>query len=234
MPFPAAMPMPWLYNTLWEAQNEGGSFAYEATVYKSAWCPCGNTPGQPNNINCAACGGFGILYPLPPFSALVMVSDITQNLDLMQYGLMEDGDLFVSPQPGSVHFDNFDLLLLPWTIGVPTYSQTIVRGSGVADTSYYRVLNVTGAFTVNTATGATTEYVPNRDFTYSGKTITWLATGSQPSAGTLYSIRYDAQFEWVAYNPPQPRVAFGQDLGQKAIFRKRHILLPTAPPLLQG
>ncbi len=235
MNFPIASPIPWLYQTLWQAQDEGGSFAYKATVYKASLCPCGNTPTDPNNINCAACGGYGILYPLSAIEALVLISDITQNLDLVQYGLMEDGDLVVSPAPGNIHFDNFDLLMLPWTIGTPTFSEILVRGSGTTDAATYRVLNITGAWTVNVTTGASTEYVPNRDFTYDGKVITWISGRAQPAAGVQYSIRYDAQFEWVSYNPPEPRVAWGQDLGQKAVFRKRHILLPNAPTeLLRG
>lgn len=229
-----ASPIPWLTNVLWQSQDAQGSFAYTATVYKAALCPCRSTPTGSQNQNCLACGGNGILYPVPPEQITVLVSDITQNLDLMQYGLMEDGDLVVSPQPGSIHFDNFDLLMLPWSIGVPTYSQVIVRGAGATDTADYRVLNVTGAWTVEPTTGTNQEYKPGFDFTFDSKTITWLSTGNAPTDGQLYSIRYDAQFEWVAYNPPSPRVAFGQDLGQKAVFRKRHILLPNAPTLIAG
>ncbi len=234
MQYAPASPIPWLYATLWQSQDAQGSFAYQATVYKAAFCPCGTKPGNPPNINCAACGGTGILYPTSPEQVPVLVSDINQNLDLMQYGLMEDGDMVISPQPGTIHFDSFDLLMLPWSIGVPTFSQTVTRGTGATDTAFYRILNVTGAWTVNIQTGTHQEYRPDQDFTYSGKTITWLATGSQPPAGAIYSIRFDAQFEWVTFNPPQPRVAWGQDLGQKAVFRKRHVLLPNAPPLNAG
>lgn len=231
MNFTPVAPIPWLYDTLWTSQDAGGQFAYTAAVYKSAFCPCGNTPTSPSNINCEACGGYGILYPEPAFQALVLVSGIEQNLDLVQYGLMEDGDLVVSPKPGSIHFDSFDLLILPWSIGTPTYSEVLARSaSGATDTATYRLLNVSGAWTVDSTTGQITSYVPNTDFTYDGKTITWV--GNQPTAGGQYSLRYDAQFEWVSFNPASPRVAFGQDLGQKAVFRKRHILLPNAPTLL--
>ncbi|MCL6442459.1 MAG: hypothetical protein K6T83_03170 [Alicyclobacillus sp.] len=234
MNFSPVSPIPWLFDTLWNSQDAQGPFAYEATVYKASFCPCGNTPNSPNNINCAACGGYGILYPVPPEQIPVLISDVNQNLNLLQYGLAEDGDMIVSPQPGTIHFDNFDLLILPWSIGVPTFSQVLSRGSGPTDTAYYRILNVTAAWTVDPVKGTAQKYLPGTDFTYEGKEITWLDTGNAPNEGQLYSIRYDAQFEWVAYNPPQPRVAFGQDLGQKAVFRKRHILLPNAPLLLQG
>lgn len=240
MNFSPIQPVPWLFNQLWESQDAQGPFAYKAVVYKAALCPCRSTPTGSQSQNCQACGGNGVLYPTPPENVPVLVSDITQNLDLMQYGLMEDGDLVVSPEPGSIHFDNFDLILLPWSIGVPTYSEVIVKGNTDTDATSYRILNVTAAWTVDPSAGTSQAYKPGFDFTYDafesttppGKSITWLSTGNAPSDGQLYSIRYDAQFEWVAYNPPQPRVAFGVDLGQKAVFRKRHILLPNAPSLI--
>lgn len=224
-------PIPWLYQTLWQSQDQGG-FGYEVTVWKATNCPCGNSPQSPGNINCAACGGLGILYPEKPLKVMALVSNIDQNLDLVQYGLMEYGDLVLSPMPGSIHLDDFDLVILPWSIGTPTYSQTLMRSTtGDTDTADYRMMNVSGAWTVDPVTGTTTKYVPGQDFTYQGRTITWV--GNQPQLGQLYSIRYDAQFEWVAFNPPTPRVAFGQDLGQRAILRKRHIMLPNVPSLLE-
>jgi len=228
---PIVAPIPWLYNQLWQAQDQGG-FAYEVTVYKSASCPCGNTPESPNNINCAACGGFGVLYPNAPVFVLALVSNIDQNLDLVQYGLMEYGDMVLSPMPGAIHLDDYDLVMLPWPIGVPTYSQVLTRGSGTTDNADYNIAVAEAAWTVDPNTGIATEYNPPTDFTYSGKTITWV--GNTPITGDVYSIRYGAQFEWVAFNPPSPRLAFGQDLGQRAVLRKRHIILPNAPTLQES
>lgn len=224
-------PIPWLYQTLWNSQDQGG-FGYEVTVYKSATCPCGATPTSPSNINCQACGGFGIIYPEAPIQVLAMASSIDQNLDLVQFGLMEDGDLVLTPMPGAIHFDNYDLAILPWQMGIPTYGQVLTRGSGTTDTADYRIITAEGIWTVDPATGVSTMYQPTTDFTYSGKTITWV--GNTPAAGDIYSIRYGAQFEWVAFNPPSPRLAFGQDLGQRAVFRKRHIILPNAPYLQES
>ncbi len=224
-------PMPWLYQQLWQSQA-GGRFGYQAKVYKAVSCPCGNTPTSPNNINCLACGGYVVLYPDPALETTVLIPSVEQNLSLMQYGLMEDGDIVVSPMPGTIHFDDFDLAILPFIPGIPTFSETFQRGTTATDTSSYRMVNVEGAWTVDSTTGTNTKYTPNQDFTFSGKTITWI--GNQPSAGQLYSIRYGALFEWVAFNPPSPRYAFGQDLGQKAVLRKRHIILPSAPSLIEG
>jgi hypothetical protein len=227
----APPPVPWLYQPLWQSQAAGG-FGYQAKVYKSVLCPCGNSPGSPNNINCAACGGYGILYPEPSLETTVLIPSIDQNLELMQYGLMEQGDMVVSPMPGTLHFDDFDLVIMPFLPGVPTFSETFQRGSGDTDQSAYRMVNVEGAWTVDPVTGISTKFTPNQDFTFSGKTITWI--GEQPAPGQLYSIRYGALFEWVSFNPASPRYAFGQDLGQKAVLRKRHIVLPNAPNLIEG
>lgn len=183
-------------------------------------------------MNCEACDGTGLLYPTAPLEALAMVSDISQDQNLMQYGQFVPGDLVLSPMPGTVHIDDFDLVILPWTIGTPTYSQVITRGSGTTDQTDYRLMNVNGAWTVDPVTGVSTEYKPNEDFTFNGRTVTWV--GNTPAQGANYSIHYDAQFEWVAFNPPSPRVAFGRDLGQRAVLRKRHIVFPNAKSLLES
>jgi len=227
---PIVAPIPWLYQGLWQSQDQGG-FGYTVTYWKAAACPCGNTPDSPNNITCQACGGYGVLYPDNPQQMLAMVSGIDQNIDLVQQGLMEYGDMVLSPMPGTAHIDDFDLVILPWQTGVPTHSE-IFTHVGNVDMVNYRMMNVEGAWTVNPTTGVSTKYIPGQDFTYLSKTITWI--GNQPAINSLVSLRYGAQFEWVAFNPPQPRIAFGQDLGQRAIFRKRHILLPNAPMLLGG
>ncbi len=229
---PVAAPIQWAYQSLWKSQKRGG-FGYEATVYKATACPCGNSPTSPNSINCAACGGYGVLYPQPSLKVNVLVSGVDQNLDLMQYGLMEQGDMVVSPLPGSIHFEDFDLAILPFDAGIPTFSETFQRGAGPTDTATYRMINVDGAWTVDSVTGQSTMYRPGMDFSVNAKTLTWLGP-NQPAAGQLYSIRYSALFEWVAFNPPSPHYAFGQDLGQRVVLRKRHILLPNAPYLIEG
>lgn len=221
-------PLPWLFENLWQDQAQGGQ-AYRLTVYKMAPCPCGTTPGSPPNMSCQACGGTGILYPTPPRQTLGIVTEVTLHTDLVPMGLAQPGDLQVSTRPGQVHLDPFDLVFVPWTVGVPMEGVLLVRGSGPTDRLPYRAAFVEGAWTVDAATGQVTSYQLDQDFTVSGITVTW--TGRAPSPGTQYTLRYSGDFEWVVFDPPQQRVAFGVDLGQRALLRKRYILLPNAPPL---
>ncbi len=202
---------------------------YVITVYQAVNCPCGSSPGSPSNINCAACGGLGILYPNAPITLTAMISDAEQQTDMnaQGYGLMEPGDLFLYPDPNAPRFNTFDLVMFPVSVSFPTHSETITRASGATDVTDYNIATVNGAWTVNSSTGVATAYTPGTDFTWTGKTITW--NGNQPSADTMYSLRYGAQFEWVAFDPPTPRLAFNQDLGQIVKLRKRHIVFPGLP-----
>lgn len=245
MAFATPAPIPWLYNKLWRDQDEGGQ-AYKVTVYQGTLCSCGNRPGAPPTITCKACGGVGFLYPLAPLQVLALVSDVEQHTDLVAAGLMTYGDLVLSTQPGAIQLNNYDIVLVPWQVGIPAQDQVVQRSTtGSEDRAWYRLQQVSGAWTVNSSTGEVTSYTPgapdpetgeipgNADFTWSGHTITWLR--NQPAAGSLYSLRYTADYEWVAFDPPSPRTAFGQDLGQRVVLRKRHIVLPNAPvPIIGG
>jgi hypothetical protein len=158
-----------------------------------------------------------------------LVSNVTLHTDLVAMGLAEVGDLQVSTRPGQLHLDPFDLCFVPWSVGVPMTGALMTRGSGSTDTLGYRAALVEGVWTVDATTGRITPYLLDQDFTVQGRVITWI--GAAPPTGTVYSIRYSGDFEWVVFDPPDQRLAFGVDLGQRAILRKRYILLPNAPPL---
>lgn len=233
MQYHPVAPIPWLMEGLWQDQDQGGQ-AYRLTVYKMTPCPCGTEPGTPPNSACQACGGTGILYPTPARTVLGLVTNVTLQTDLVAMGLAEPGDLQVSTRPGQLHLDPFDLCFVPWSMGIPMTGELITRGTGPTDTLHYRAALVEGAWTVDPTTGQITPYTLLNDFTVSGRTVTWI--GQQPRAGSQYTMRYSGDFEWVVFKPPDQRVAFGVDLGQRAILRKRYILLPNAPPttLLEG
>jgi len=206
-----------------------GYQGYPAALYQAVLCPCGNSPGAAININCAACHGLGLLYPNPPVSLTVMVSDPSQQTDMMDqgYGLAQEGELTAYPDPKGPRLSTFDLLMFPVTASFPTYSDSIERGTGSTDEADYNIAVAEGAWTVDPTTGVATAYTPGTDFTAAGKTITWGANA--PKTGQMYSLRYAAQFEWVAYDPPTPRLVFGQDLGQIVTLRKRHVVFQGCP-----
>jgi hypothetical protein len=160
---------------------------------------------------------------------LALVSNVTLQTELVAQGLAEPGDLLLATRPGQVHLDPFDLCFVPWHMGIAASSLVVTRGTGPTDALLYRAATVEGVWTVDPTTGQITAYTVDRDVTVAGRTVTWI--GRAPAAGTVYTIRYSGDFEWVVFRPPDQRVAFGVDLGQRAILRKRFLVLPNAPPL---
>lgn len=226
-----AAPMPWLLRSLWQAQDQGGQ-AYTVAVYKYAPCPCGNTPASPNNITCVACGGTGLLYPRPARTTHAVIHTITLHTQLLAQGLAQPGDVLCSTEPGAVHLDPFDLCRIAWGPGIPVTGQVVVRGTGPSDPLPYPVETIEGVWTVDPTTGIVTPYTTPTDWRPLPQGVAWV--GRAPAAGTQYTVRYSAAFDWVVFDPPDQRVAFGRDLGQRAILRKRYLVLPDAPTLQEG
>lgn len=225
---PPVAPVPWLLGSLWADQDHGGQ-AYRLTVYKMASCPCGASPEDGPALDCRACGGTGLLYPMPGRHVLGIVSDVSLHTELMALGVAQPGDLQISTQPGALHLEPWDLVFVPWTTGLPMNGELVTRGYGPTDALRYRARLVEGAWSVVPATGTVTAYALGTDFTVDDRTVTWI--GARPAAGDLYTIRYSGDFEWVVFNPPDQRVGFGVDLGQRALLRKRYLALRDAPPL---
>ena len=234
LPPPGTGPVPWLYQQLWQAQGSNGLL----TVYRAAYCPCTTPapgtvpdPGQ-GDPSCPLCGGTAFVYPSAPFTIQAVVTDATSDTDLIATGLAEPGDIIVGTFPGGAHLALWDLALLPWNIGVPDQGQLLVRGTGSTDQTWYRMEDFHGAW--SEVNGALTTYQLGQDFAWSGRTITWLPGGNAPAFGQTYSVRYAARFEWICRKEPQAIVAFGQDLGQRAVLRKRHEVLPGAGPIIEA
>lgn len=201
----------------------------------AAPCSCGSTPQAPANPACAACGGLGYFYPDPLQTTRLVLTRITQQEVLRTEGLAQPGDLWADQPPGTPSLAPWDLVLTTWTTGQPFQGVQLVRGTGTTDTLPYRAAQVRACLQVNPQTGAVTTYTEGVDFTVSGKTITWLGTANQPAAGSVYSVRYNATYEWVVLPPGLVRIERGTDLGPRTILRKREYVLLNAPgPLLPG
>lgn len=206
--------------------------AERVTWYASALCSCGNTPDGPPNMSCAACGGLGYFYPTAGVTTRAVLTAIRQEEDLKAWGLTETGDLICDQPPGATSFAPWDLILTTWTQGEPFQGERLVRGSGTTDLLKFRAGTVYSCLQTDPATGVITPYTLNTDFTVSGKTVTWLGTANQPPAGSLYTLRYNATYEWVVLPPGLVRIERGTDLGPRTVLRKREIVLPNAPGAL--
>lgn len=189
----------------------------------AAQCGCGNTPESPPNMACAVCGGFGYFYPQPLHTIRVVLTRVTQQETLAVYGLAQVGDLLCDQPPGSVPLAPWDLMLTTWSDGLPFQGETLVRGSGVSDTLTWRAAQVVTVLQTDPSTGSVTTYVPTTDYTWSGRTVTWVSGASQPAAGTQYTVRYNATYEWVVLPPGVVREERGTNLGQRTVLRKRDL-----------
>lgn len=218
------------YN-LREVQDDIRASGEIVNYYQGMKCSCtlmqdGSNLPDANRArpDCAACKGLGILW-IGPTQIRGLVTNIEQQKDLLMAGIVTPGDLIFSPALQNTLYEN-DKIQLTWSVGIPFSGELIQRGTGSTDTSMYGIVSVPseGCITVDPATGAITQYVPNVDFSYSGNVITWGLSDNQPSMGSIYSIKYSAVIDWIVFYPPQLRYERGTNLGQRVILRKKHLV----------
>ncbi len=208
-----------------------GTAGQLVSLYRAMQCPCSSDPSRAVNT-CVLCGGLGRFYPDPPVQKTVIITRVEQdNPDLIATGLAVPGDLVMSEPMGDPYpAEQYDLITPQWG-GQPFDGQIITRGSGATDKLFYHAVSVDRCLSVNPATGAITSYTPGADFTFSGRTITWI---NPPAAGVVYSVRYSALYNYVVFPPAFLRREGGTDIGAKVLLRKRHLVFPNLPDLMAG
>lgn len=233
--------MPWPNSSLNTFADQQFFLRHNDTAYwyQAQICACGSDPNAPSdmsqsNIACNVCGGLGRFYPNAPTLIRGIVSNAIQDRQLLDTGFELDGsDLVWSSDPWDAGpLSPFDLLILtgdPHTW--PFEGQVLIRGTGTTDTLFYNASQLGDIYTVDPVAGASTSYT-DAGATVSGKTIDWSNATSQPYAGTYYSLKYRAQYEWVVYMPPFTRFENTQSFGQKVVLRKRHIVRQSNLPTL--
>lgn len=176
------------------------------------------------NPNCVACHGLGWVW-LDKGQIQGMVTNITQQKELLQAGIASPGDLVFTPDILQTLSD-YDKIQLTWKTGIPLEGQLVQRSSASdIDTVNYSILDVAECVVVNSANGAITSYKKDIDFRVDGKNVIWdVVGGSKPSPGLAYSIKYSGVIDWIVFAPPQPRVERGTNLGQRVILRKKHVV----------
>jgi hypothetical protein len=177
------------------------------------------------NPNCKACHGIGWIWQDKGFIT-GLITNVSQNKDLLQSGVAAPGDLVLSPDPRYTISD-FDKIQMQWADGIPYEGQLVTRSTGSTDTLNYAILDVISCIQTDPVTGNVTEFKKDIDFTINttnpSNTITWI-TGRGPVSGTVYSIKYKALVDWICFAPPQPRRERGTNLGQRVIMRKKHLV----------
>ncbi len=198
-------------------------------LFRGMKCPCAILPNGSSlpdanraRPDCQACHGLGWLW-LDGGVVQGLVTNISQEKELLMAGIVSMGDLVFSPQLG-VNLSDYDKIQLTWVEGIPYEGELLIRGTTTTDTTLYTILQVEpdGCITVDPSTGSVTTYQANLDFSFAGNVITWGLSSNQPSTGSVYSFKYAALIDWIAFVPPQPRRERGTSFGQKVILKKKH------------
>lgn len=171
--------------------------------------------------NCLACKGLGMIW-IPSGTIIGMVTNISQQKDLIDAGIASPGDLVLSPSDRYTVSD-YDKIQIHWHEGVPYEGQLIRRSYEDFDTANYIITDIIDCLSVDPSTGESTIYKVDEDFTFSGTKITWISD-NKPAENDFYSIKYSATVDWICFAPPQPRRERGTNLGQKVIMKKKHLV----------
>lgn len=193
---------------------------------------------------CARCGQDGFLFRKPVLVRGLFTGARHQR-NVLDSGVYLPGDAMFSPSPDSLNCEGgrrrigtADKLTATWAEPIDE-GHVLIRGSGTkaAADGIITMLNddedrlwyePASAIWCEDEFGV--EYLVNEDFLLGpGKIIKWV--GNQPVFGARYSIKYNAYFEWIAFQPPtERRDRDGDDLGELVSLRKRHVQLVNSSP----
>lgn len=205
---------------------------------RASKCPCGVTE-DPQRIrpSCKVCHGFGFRYS-DPQTIIGLVTGVQHQKTLLQIGVVMIGDLMLGLSPLDftqiADWDSFKFLARD--VGTPYDGDLRVRDAdGPLDYLTYEAKQVYTCFSIDPVTQLETTYVQGTDFTVSGRELTWLPkTGGGfkgPQARQKYSVKYSAEFDWIAFVTPMTRYDGEESIGMRAILRKRHLAVaPTSVP----
>lgn len=229
--------MPWPNSTLNAFADQQFFLQHGDTAYwyQAQLCSCGTNPGAPSDVaravtTCKVCGGLGRFYPGTPVFIRGIISNAMQDREILAAGMaVSSEDLVWSADPYSQGpISPYDLIIFtgdPHTW--PFEGQVVKRGNGTTDSTWYTASELVSVTVSDPTTGNVTDYTES-GVTLSGKTVDWSNATTSPAANTAYSVKYRAQYEWVAFAPPLVRFEHSQSLGQKVLLRKRHIVVNSA------
>ena len=188
---------------------------------KGMRCFCvANSKGQPE-AGCKHCDGSGFIYR-DENTIIGLVTAISHDKKMMDTGIFYPDDCIFSPLSTDTVSEMDKIIFswpLPYGMGDP-----VVRGNDDSDDLFYEAVNGIYCTDENSVV-----YRENTDYRFKGKTIEWTWTGQpagsvKPSTGTRYVIKYKAYIEWIAFIPPVTRTSHSEDLGDKVILRKLHLM----------
>jgi hypothetical protein len=196
-----------------------------------------HVPRKRRLIGCEICDGSGYIFRKAR-QIVGLVTGIRQTKNQLESGWALPGDCVLSVKPDVV-ISGGDLLTFTWGQSVPD-GQVLLRGAGSMNDNAGRdtgleededrlLYNAVSA--IHCEDEDKNVYNSGADFTLNtSKIIKW--HGSQPQKGKVYTLKYMAYLEWVAFLPPDIRRDRNRDLGTRVGLRKRHVALVNDDPTL--
>ncbi|MCF6205354.1 MAG: hypothetical protein L3J47_00475 [Sulfurovum sp.] len=199
--------------------------------------------GRRREAFCNRCGQDQFLFRNPKLLFGIFTASRFQR-NILDTGNYLPGDATFSPHPRGTSCDGSttkagtaDKLTATWAEPLDE-GHVLVRGSGSAAAAEGVITSLADsedrlwyepAKSIWCEDEYGTVYTENGDFVLGpGKVIRW--TGNQPPVGSKYSIKYEAYFEWIVWQPPGERVKQGEDFGSLLNIRKRHVQLLNSSP----
>lgn len=194
---------------------------------------------------CQRCRGDGWLHRDPKV-VIGLATSIRQQRNILDAGIAQPGDMMFSPSlesldcslEGPRKIGAYDKLTALWSQPLDD-GNVLVRGAATLDENLGLNSFLTKDedrlwYEPDSAIWCEDEegivYNAGADFVLGpGRVIRWV--GNRPYVKKRYTIKYQAFFEWIVFQPPQERHdRDNADLGQLVFLRKRHIALVNDNP----
>lgn len=191
-----------------------------------------NKNGQPvssRRINCKLCQGDGLIFRnARVVKGLITSVNAGSGRRLMEDGYAVPGDCIFSPSMQIGIIGDFDRITMTTSTPI-SEGQVIVRNvARLGDNQTYE-FNVDSDqdklwylpdSCIHCEDEDGTLYTQGTDFVFEDKTIRWV--GNKPRDGKLYTIKYTAFLEWIAYASPFNRFDRNRSLAQRVLLKKKH------------
>lgn len=222
----------------------------EVIIETAVACPCRNSdlyaslikkdgkPASQRILSCPQCQGDQFIYRnMRKVRGLIVGIEAGRNRQLLEMGYAVPGDASFSPSLRAGIISDFDKITFCGPSPI-NEGQVIMRGAHTLEDNATFVTDLASdedrlwyrpgcSLWCEDINGVV--YSQGADFVFENKKLRWV--GNQPDIGTLYTIKYTAYLEWVAYSTPFARFDNGRSLGQRVLIRKKHVTFTTDSPM---
>ena len=189
---------------------------------------------SPSRIGCHRCQGEGILYrDAQLIRGLITGVETGRDRKLLEAGYALPGDAVFSPSLRVRELHDFDKVTFLHSETVHEGQVVLRNAANMPETAHLRldVEDNEDLLQYQAHCGIWCEdidgvvYTEGVDYLFDGKRIRW--TGNRPDDGVLYTVKYEAYLEWIAYTSPFDRHDNFDKLGQRVMLRKKHVHFST-------